>query len=90
MLSWEEPWARASISHLNTELSHAELELSCVEFSLRGLLRLFSVEQIGRYARPDLVSNPLNKLQALQNFYCTVNNFKGSPAPPRQIKGQSI
>lgn len=73
MISCQDSPGCAPVKHLNAELSHAESELSSVEFTLRGLLRSFSVEQIARHAHYDLISKPLNRLAGLQNFYSLVN-----------------
>lgn len=69
----EDPSGCTPMKHLNAELSHAESELSSVEFTLRGLLRTFSVDQIARHAHYDLISKPLNRIAGLQNFYFLVN-----------------
>lgn len=73
MVYYEDSSGCATMKHLNAELSHAESELSSVEFTLRGLLRTFSVEQIARHAHYDLISKPLNRFAGLQNFYFLVN-----------------
>ncbi len=73
MVYCEDSSGCTTLKHLNAELTHAESELSSVEFTLRGLLRTFSVEQIARHAQYDLISKPLNRLAGLQNFYFLVN-----------------
>jgi hypothetical protein len=76
--------ARTSAHHMNIELTHVELELSSVEYKLRGLLHRFSHDEISRHARRDLVRKSLDKLNTLKNFYSALNNPTGGTgsAPP--------
>ena len=72
MFTWEEPTPRATIFQLNAELSHAELELSSVELTLRALLKRFSSDEIKLHARTDLVQKSLDKLTSLHSFYLSM------------------
>jgi len=97
MFSSGEPWARSSVFYINAELSHAEQELSCVEFSLRSLLQRFSQEEIARYARRDIVRKSLEKANSLANFYWALSMAKRNQGftldlaqPPLSLRDEQI
>jgi hypothetical protein len=78
MFSQEESWARMPVTYMNVELNRVELELSRVEFRLRSLLQSFSIEDIVRHARRDLVRKSVDKLKSLASYYSMLSRPAGN------------
>jgi len=78
MFSQEESWAPIPVNYMTSELDRAELELSRTEFRLRSLLQSYSIEDIVRHARRDLVRKSVNKLDSLASFYSMLSKPAGT------------
>lgn len=72
MVSWQDPEDRISIVQMNSELRHAELELLSAHCATHQLRLRFSIEDLARYGRRDVLRKSVEAANALSQYYTSI------------------
>jgi len=72
MYRWENPEDRVGILQMNSELQHAQLELLSAHCATHQLRLRFSMEDLARFGRRDILRKSIKAASALNEYYASI------------------
>lgn len=72
MLSWDNPGDRVAIAQMNSELQHAQLELLSAHCATHQVRLRFSVEDLARFGRRDILRKSVEAAASLNEYYSSI------------------
>jgi len=72
MYSWDDPNDRVAIAQMNSELQHAQLELLSAHCATHQLRLRFSIDDLARFGRRDVLRKSVQAATALSEYYVSI------------------
>ncbi len=72
MLSWDNPGDRVAIAQMNSELQHAQLELLSAHCASHQLRLRFTLEDLARFGRRDILRKSVEAAASLNQYYSSI------------------
>jgi hypothetical protein len=72
MFSWDNPDDRVSIAQMNSELQHAQLELLSAHCATHQLRLRYSIDDLARFGRRDVLRKSVQTAAALSDYYSSI------------------
>ena len=83
----ENPGDRISIVQINSELRHAQLELISAHCATHKLRVRFSIEDLARYGRRDVLRKSIEMASAMSEYYSAIEaQFLAKKRSPRPLE----
>ena len=85
MYSYESPEERVSILQMNSELQHAQLELLSAHCATHQLRLHYSLDDLARFGRRDVLRKSAQAASALNDFYSSIEKKIPQTVPPEPV-----
>lgn len=72
MFSWDNPGDRVAIAQMNSELQHAQLELLSAHCASHQLRLRFTLEDLARFGRRDILRKSVEAAASLNEYYSSI------------------
>lgn len=99
MFSWDNPDDRVAIVQMNSELQHAQLELLSAQCATHQLRLRFSLDDLARFGRRDILRKSVEAAASLNEYYSSIDkkipSIEGpaensQPSPEQIAEGEKL